>query len=73
MGATPLSGCLSKVSTADEHLNANCANLFAMEVDALNDWYRKFEEKYPVVGKVKDSDFKPLKKTKKTKKHDNIF
>ena len=58
----------AKVSTADEHLNANCANLFAMEVDALNDWYRKFEEKYPVVGKVKDSDFKPPKKTKKTKK-----
>ncbi len=56
------------MSTADENLNANCANLFAMEVDALNDWYRKFEEKYPVVGKVKDSDFKPPKKTKKTKK-----
>ena len=39
-----------------------------MEVDALNDWYRKFEEKYPVVGKVRDSDFKAPKKRKKTLK-----
>ncbi len=49
-------------------MNANCSNLFAMEVDALNDWYRKFEEKYPVVGKVRDSDFKAPKKRKKTLK-----
>jgi membrane-associated progesterone receptor component len=57
----------AKVSTSEEHMNANCSNLFAMEVDALNDWYRKFEEKYPVVGKVRDSDFKAPKKRKKTK------
>ncbi len=58
----------AKVSTAEEHMNAKCSNLFAMEVDALNDWYRKFEEKYPVVGKVRDSDFKAPKKRKKTLK-----
>ena len=51
----------AKVSTSEEHLHANCSNLFAMEVDALND-------KYPVVGKVKDSDYKPPKKTKKASK-----
>jgi len=33
----------AKVSTSEEHLHANCSNLFAMEIDALNDWYREGE------------------------------
>ena len=60
----------AKVSTKEEHMNADCENLYAMEIDCLNDWVRRLEEKYPEIGKVTDSLYKPPNKKKtKTNEH----
>jgi len=51
------SRALAKVSLDKKDLNADCAGLFASERDVLNDWVRKFEDKYPFVGILVDSAY----------------
>ena len=51
------SRALAKVSLDPKDLNANCAELYAAERDVLNDWVRKFEDKYPEVGIVLDGTY----------------
>lgn len=45
------------MSLDKKDLNADCAGLFASERDVLNDWVRKFEDKYPFVGILVDSAY----------------
>jgi membrane-associated progesterone receptor component len=60
------SRAFAKVSTKEEHLIADCRDLFAMDIDQLEDWYRKFSDKYERVGKVIDSKYRaPTSKKKK--------
>ena len=51
------SRALAKVSLDPKDLNAKCADLYAAERDVLNDWVRKFEDKYPEVGIVLDGTY----------------
>ena len=44
------SRALAKVSLDAKDLNDDVTDLYAAERDVLNDWVRKFEDKYPVVG-----------------------
>ena len=46
------SRALAKVSLDAKDLNDDVSDLYAAERDVLNDWCRKFDDKYPVVGKV---------------------
>lgn len=46
------SRALAKVSLDAKDLNDDVSDLYAAERDVLNDWVRKFDDKYPVVGKV---------------------
>ena len=45
------------MSLDPKDLNAKCADLYAAERDVLNDWVRKFEDKYPEVGIVLDGTY----------------
>ena len=45
------------MSLDKKDLNANCADLYASEIDVLNDWVRKFEDKYPYVGRLVDGTY----------------
>ena len=46
------SRALGKVSLEKENLCADVGDFAASERDALNQWVGKFEDKYPVVGKL---------------------
>jgi membrane-associated progesterone receptor component len=51
------SRALGKVSLEKEDLCGNVKDFAASQRDVLNDWVRKFEAKYPVVGKLIDGDY----------------
>ena len=51
------SRAMGKVSLDAENLSANVHDFAASERDTLNGWVAKFQDKYPVVGKVKDGDY----------------
>ena len=51
------SRALGKVSLEKENLCADVSDFAASQRDVLNDWFRKFEDKYPVVGKLTDGDY----------------
>jgi membrane-associated progesterone receptor component len=51
------SRALGKVSLEKENLCADVRDFAASERDALNQWVAKFEDKYPVVGRVTDGKY----------------
>ncbi|XP_050218566.1 probable steroid-binding protein 3 [Mercurialis annua] len=46
------SRALAKMSKNDEDISPNVDGLTEKEVGVLNDWEKKFEAKYPIVGRV---------------------
>ncbi|MBA0695132.1 hypothetical protein Goari_005365 [Gossypium aridum] len=46
------SRALAKMSKNEEDVCPNLDGLSEKEMDVLNDWVKKFEAKYPVVGRV---------------------
>ncbi|GAV80073.1 Cyt-b5 domain-containing protein [Cephalotus follicularis] len=46
------SRALAKMSKNDEDISPSLDGLTEKEIGVLNDWEKKFEAKYPVVGRV---------------------
>ncbi|XP_062165462.1 probable steroid-binding protein 3 [Alnus glutinosa] len=46
------SRALAKMSKNDEDVSPTLDGLSEKEIEVLNDWEKKFEAKYPVVGRV---------------------
>ncbi|XP_052208837.1 probable steroid-binding protein 3 [Diospyros lotus] len=46
------SRALAKMSKSDDDVCANLNGLSDKEIGVLNDWEKKFEAKYPIVGRV---------------------
>ncbi|XP_030544462.1 probable steroid-binding protein 3 [Rhodamnia argentea] len=46
------SRALAKMSKNDEDVSPSLEGLSEKEIGVLNDWEKKFEAKYPVVGRV---------------------
>ncbi|TQD75773.1 hypothetical protein C1H46_038670 [Malus baccata] len=46
------SRALAKMSKNDEDITASLDGLTEKEIGVLTDWEKKFEAKYPVVGRV---------------------
>lgn len=46
------SRALAKMSKNDEDITASLDGLSDKEIGVLNDWEKKFEAKYPVIGRV---------------------
>jgi membrane-associated progesterone receptor component len=49
---TDASRALAKMSKNDEDVSPTLDGLSEKEIEVLNDWEKKFEAKYPVVGRV---------------------
>ncbi len=54
-----VSRALAKMSLVGEDCNGNLADLTKHQLDVLQDWETKFQEKYEAVGQVTLSHFSP--------------
>ncbi|XP_022997574.1 probable steroid-binding protein 3 [Cucurbita maxima] len=46
------SRALAKMTKNEEDINSSLEGLSEKEIGVLNDWEKKFEAKYPIVGRV---------------------